>query len=133
VPSSLLHVDEDHYKRINDELGHEAGDTVLTGIVDVIRSRSRKTDQLFRMGGEEFVLLLPETAESDAVAIADDIRQAIAAATLIGGHSVTASIGVGVAEPQDSVESWIKGTDAAMYVAKESGRNRVARRAARPV
>jgi len=106
---------------------------VLKGIVDVIRSRSRKTDQLFRMGGEEFVLLLPETSEADAVAIADDIRQAIATATLISGHPVTASIGVGVAEPQDSVESWIKGTDAAMYVAKESGRNRVARRPARAV
>jgi len=132
-PSSLLLVDVDHFKRINDELGHEAGDAVLKGIVDVIRSRSRKTDQLFRMGGEEFVLLLPETAESDAVAIADDIRQAIAAATLISGHPVTASIGVGVAEPQDSVESWIKGTDAAMYVAKEAGRNRVARRASRAV
>jgi len=132
-PSSLLLVDVDHFKRINDELGHEAGDAVLKGIVDIIRSRSRKTDQLFRMGGEEFVLLLPETAESDAVAIADDIRQAIAAATLISGHPVTASIGVGVAEPQDSVESWIKGTDAAMYVAKEAGRNRVARRASRAV
>jgi GGDEF domain-containing protein len=93
APSSLLLVDVDHFKRINDELGHEAGDTVLKAIVD-------------------------------------DIRQAIAAANLISGHPVTASIGVGVAEPQDSVESWIKGTDAAMYVAKESGRNRVARRAA---
>ena len=133
APSSLLLVDVDYFKRINDELGHEAGDAVLKGIVDIIRSRSRKTDQLFRMGGEEFVLLLPETAESDAVAIADDIRQAIAAATLVSGHPVTASIGVGVAEPQDSVESWIKGTDAAMYVAKEAGRNRVARRASRAV
>jgi diguanylate cyclase (GGDEF)-like protein len=128
APSALLLIDVDHFKRINDELGHEAGDAVLKGIVAVVRSRSRATDQLFRMGGEEFILLLPETRESDAVAIADDIRQAIASSSLISGHAVTASIGVGVAEPQDSVESWIKATDAAMYMAKESGRNRVARR-----
>jgi diguanylate cyclase (GGDEF)-like protein len=65
--------------------------------------------------------------------LADDIREAIATSPLLEGHKVTVSIGVGPADPQDSVDSWLKGTDAAMYVAKESGRNRVARRAARAV
>jgi diguanylate cyclase (GGDEF)-like protein len=128
VPSALLLIDVDHFKRINDEHGHDAGDAVLKGIVSVVRSHSRASDLLFRMGGEEFVLLLPGTRDEDAMKIADEIREAIAAAPLLDGAKVTASIGVGVAAPRDSVESWIKGTDAAMYVAKESGRNRVARR-----
>jgi len=127
--SALLLIDVDHFKRINDEHGHDAGDAVLKGIVSVVRSRARKTDLLFRMGGEEFVLLLPDTTEKEAMTLADDIREAIAASPLLEGHTVTVSIGVGPADPGDSVESWIKGTDAAMYEAKESGRNRVARRA----
>jgi diguanylate cyclase (GGDEF)-like protein len=61
--------------------------------------------------------------------LADDIRETIATSPLLEGHTVTVSIGVGPADPQDSVDSWLKGTDAAMYMAKESGRNRVARRA----
>jgi diguanylate cyclase (GGDEF)-like protein len=130
--AALLLLDIDHFKRINDEHGHDAGDAVLKGLVSVVRSRARKTDLLFRMGGEEFLLLLPDTSESDAMTLADDIRQTIAASPLLEGKTVTASIGVGLAAPRDSVESWIKGTDAAMYEAKESGRNRVARRAAVP-
>jgi diguanylate cyclase (GGDEF)-like protein len=128
-PSSLLMIDVDHFKKINDEHGHDAGDAVLKGLVSVVRSRARKTDLLFRMGGEEFVLLLPDTTEAEAVTLADDIRGAIAGSPLLEGHTVTVSIGVGPADPRDSVDSWLKGTDAAMYMAKESGRNRVARRA----
>jgi diguanylate cyclase (GGDEF)-like protein len=130
APAALLLIDVDHFKRINDEQGHKAGDTVLKGLVRVVRSRARKVDLLFRMGGEEFVLLLPDTTESDAVSVAEDIRQAIAQSSLLDGRVVTASIGVGSARPEDSAETWIKETDAAMYAAKEAGRNRVARRAA---
>jgi diguanylate cyclase (GGDEF)-like protein len=126
--SSLLLTDVDHFKQINDEHGHEAGDAVLRGIVSTIRNRARQVDLLFRMGGEEFILLLPDTTPSDAVAVADSIRQAIAEAPLLEGRSVTASIGVGDLRGGDSVESWIKAADAAMYAAKEGGRNRVARR-----
>jgi diguanylate cyclase (GGDEF)-like protein len=128
LPSALLMMDIDHFKKINDEHGHDAGDAVLKGLVSVVRSRARKTDLLFRMGGEEFVLLLPDTTEADALNLADDVREAIATSPLLEGHTVTVSIGVGPADPRDSVDSWLKGTDAAMYVAKESGRNRVARR-----
>jgi diguanylate cyclase (GGDEF)-like protein len=127
-PSALLLIDVDHFKRINDEHGHDAGDAVLKGIVSVVRSRARKTDSLFRMGGEEFVVLLPATSEEDAVTLADDMRRAVAGSPLLEGHEVTVSIGVGLADAGDSVETWIKGTDAAMYAAKESGRNQVARR-----
>jgi diguanylate cyclase (GGDEF)-like protein len=129
-PSALLMIDVDHFKKINDEHGHDAGDAVLKGLVSVVRSRARQTDLLFRMGGEEFVVLLPDTTDAEAMTLADDIREAIATSPLLEGHKVTVSIGVGPADPKDSVDSWLKGTDAAMYVAKESGRNRVAHRAA---
>lgn len=128
APAALLLIDIDHFKRINDEHGHKAGDHVLKGLVALLRNRSRKVDHLFRMGGEEFVLLLPDTTESDAMVVAEELRQAIAQSSLLDGRPVTASIGVGGVQPEDSAESWIKETDAAMYAAKEAGRNRVERR-----
>jgi diguanylate cyclase (GGDEF)-like protein len=132
-PASLLLIDIDHFKRVNDERGHEAGDTVLKGIVSVVRARARKVDLLFRMGGEEFVLLLPDTAETSAAQMAETLRQSIAESSLLDGLAVTVSIGVAGMRPEDSVESWIRETDAAMYAAKEAGRNRVARRTAESV
>ena len=129
APVSLLIVDIDHFKRVNDEHGHEAGDTVLKGLVAVMRKRARAVDLVFRMGGEEFVVLLPDTTEEQAFTLAEDLRLAIAQAPLLGSRVVTVSIGVGRARPEDSVESWLKETDAALYAAKEAGRNRVARRA----
>jgi diguanylate cyclase (GGDEF)-like protein len=130
APASLLLIDIDHFKRINDEHGHEAGDTVLKGIVSVVRAHSRRVDLLFRMGGEEFVLLLPDTAEAGAAGIAEKLRQAIAEAGLLDGRAVTASIGISGMRPGDTVEQWVRETDDAMYAAKEAGRNRVARRSA---
>jgi diguanylate cyclase (GGDEF)-like protein len=130
APASLLLIDIDHFKRINDEHGHDAGDAVLKGLVSFVRQRSRKVDLLFRMGGEEFVLLLPDTAEDEALVTAEDLRQSIAEAPLFDAVAVTVSIGIGGLRPQDSVEQWIKETDAAMYAAKQAGRNRVARRGA---
>jgi hypothetical protein len=88
-------IDVDHFKKINDEHGHDAGDAVLKGLVSVVRSRARQTDLLFRMGGEEFVLLLPDTTETEAMTLADDVREAIATSPLLEGHKVTVSIGVG--------------------------------------
>jgi diguanylate cyclase (GGDEF)-like protein len=129
APASLLIIDIDHFKRVNDEHGHKAGDAVLQGLVSVIRKRARAVDLLFRMGGEEFVLLLPDTAEDDAFAVADSLRLAIADAPLLEGAAVTVSIGVGAASPTDSVASWLKDVDYAMYAAKRAGRNTVRRRA----
>jgi diguanylate cyclase (GGDEF)-like protein len=128
-PVSLLILDIDHFKRVNDEHGHKAGDTVLQGLVSLVRKRARAVDLLFRMGGEEFALLLPDTAEPDAFNVAHDLRTAIAETPLLDGHAVTVSVGVGEAQPADSVESWVKDTDGALYAAKRAGRNTVRRRA----
>jgi diguanylate cyclase (GGDEF)-like protein len=95
-----------------------------------VRSRTRKLDLVFRMGGEEFLVLMPETTETDAAAVAEQIRQAIAMAPLLDGQKVTVSIGVGGLRMGDSVDGWVRDTDSAMYEAKEAGRDRVERRAA---
>ena len=129
-PVSALMIDIDHFKRVNDERGHEAGDAVLKGLVALVTERSRQIDLMFRMGGEEFVLLLPATGEAEAARLAEELRASIAAAPLLAGRPVTVSIGVAELRPDDTRESWIKRADDALYVAKEGGRNRVARSAA---
>lgn len=131
-PATILIIDIDHFKRINDERGHEAGDEVLKGLVALLRQRSRRIDLLFRMGGEEFLLLLPATAEGQAASLAEELRGSIAAAPLLEGRTVTVSVGVGELDPDDTVHSWIKRADDALYAAKNAGRNRVVRGGARP-
>jgi diguanylate cyclase (GGDEF)-like protein len=126
-PVTALMIDIDHFKRVNDERGHEAGDAVLQGLVALVNERSRQIDLMFRMGGEEFVLLLPATGEAEAARLAEELRASIAGAPLLGGRPVTVSIGVAELRPDDNRESWVKRADDAMYKAKEAGRNRVAR------
>ena len=127
-PVSLLIVDVDHFKRVNDELGHKAGDVVLRGLAALMRRRARAVDLLFRMGGEEFLLLLPDTPEEAAMGVAEDLRRAIEQAPLLDARTITASIGVGGARSEDTMDTWLRAADAALYAAKEAGRNRVARR-----
>jgi len=132
APASLLLIDVDHFKRINDQLGHAKGDGVLKGIVSVVGKRSRKLDLLFRIGGEEFMLLLPDTQEAAAAILAEQLRASIAKSPLLDGRRVTVSVGVGELQPGESMDSWIKHTDDALYAAKNAGRNRVARAAEVP-
>jgi diguanylate cyclase (GGDEF)-like protein len=128
APVSLLMIDIDHFKAVNDDHGHDAGDRALKALVALVRKRARLGDLLFRMGGEEFVLLLPDTAEAQAAALADEHRASIADAALLDGRPMTVSIGVGARRGEESVESWLEHVDAALYAAKRSGRNRVASR-----
>lgn len=129
APSSLLLIDIDHFKRINDELGHAAGDLVLKGLVRIVNQRARKLDLLFRIGGEEFLLLLPDTREADAAILAEDLRATVAGATLLSQWPVTVSIGVSELQRDESQDAWLKHADDAMYAAKNSGRDRVVQRA----
>ena len=125
APATLLLFDIDRFKDINDRFGHAAGDQVLTGIVALIEGRLRKLDSLFRIGGEEFILLLTETQEVDAMAVAEEVRTRVVDARLCGEHPTTVSIGVSGLRPGDSVDTWIRRADDALYRAKASGRNRV--------
>ena len=125
--ASLLLVDVDHFKGINDRHGHVKGDDVLKGIVELIGRRSRRLDSLFRIGGEEFLLLLPDTHEAAAAVLAEQLRASVEQAPLVDGGSVTVSIGASELSPGESMDAWMKRADDALYAAKNAGRNRVAR------
>jgi two-component system cell cycle response regulator len=133
-PLSLLLLDVDHFKRVNDERGHAAGDAVLQGVARVLASVARKSDFVARWGGEEFVVGLPQTSEAGARVAAERGRRAVAAEghVLPGGGPpahVTVSVGIASADAPWSVDKLVGIADAAMYVAKVGGRNRVAQAA----
>jgi len=126
-PLAVLMIDIDHFKRINDTRGHEAGDRALREFADLCREIVREPDVVGRIGGEEFALLLPETPCDNAVALADRLRAAVERlhATDPAGP-LTVSIGVSeVRTGEASVEPALARADAALYTAKGSGRNRV--------
>lgn len=127
-PLCLLFIDIDHFKQINDSYGHRAGDRVLQHTVTGIQSALRDTDQVFRYGGEEFVVLLNNTELNAAKLIAERIRLFIAMTPLTVEKkevSATISIGVSILGPKDSADAFLKRTDSALYIAKNSGRNKV--------
>ena len=135
---SCLFLDLDHFKRVNDEHGHHAGDVVLAECAHRIDGQVRSSDVAARYGGEEFVILLPATGVDDAVGLAERIRAAVAASPVAlpeGGElPVTVSVGVAGIRPADETgdnksvgERLLKMADLAMYSAKSGGRNRVAR------
>lgn len=128
-PASLLMVDADHFKLINDTYGHEAGDAVLCELLRRIQEMLRLEDVIGRIGGEEFVLLLPGTPENEAMAVAERIRQRIGGETFIyRGEEIPLTVSIGVAEREPGegdFEPLLKRSDLAMYAAKRAGRNRV--------
>lgn len=128
TPASLLMLDIDHFKSINDNYGHAAGDDVLIEFVKMIKNRARIMDQLFRTGGEEFLLFLPDTPESGAMTLAEDIRKVVSEAQFIKNRRVTVSIGLSELRADEAIEEWVKQGDIALYQAKEDGRNRVCSR-----
>src|SRR6267142_2267967 len=127
-PLSLLLLDVDHFKRVNDTFGHPAGDAVLKGIAAVAQKQARETDIVARYGGEEMALILPETDAAGAHAIAERIRKAIGATshpTERGAIQVTVSIGLATSPCPGDAEAVLEAADKALYRAKQGGRNRV--------
>jgi diguanylate cyclase (GGDEF)-like protein len=128
-PLSILILDVDHFKSINDRFGHAAGDTVLTAIADACRSVKRATDIAARIGGEEFAILLPETAEEAARSFAERLRHEISeSAPIIEGEklALTASVGVAMATRHTTrAAALLRSADEALYQAKRTGRDRV--------
>jgi diguanylate cyclase len=125
---SLAMLDLDHFKRINDGYGHLAGDKVLKIIANVLRKRLRPNDFIARFGGEEFVLLMPDSSLSDALAVGEVLRAAIAACPFhFKGEPVTITVSMGVAQlqPSERSELALKRADEALYRAKAAGRNQV--------
>lgn len=135
-PSALLVIDIDHFKRVNDKYGHSAGDAVLVETAQQLKQNCRESDSIFRFGGEEFVVLLSQTEENGAFAIAERIRNAIdSMLTQYGDHAIhtTASIGVACLKSGESLPAWFDRADRALYLAKRAGRNRVVRAAQRNI
>ncbi len=124
-PLSMLMIDVDHFKRINDQHGHREGDRVLVQVSTLVRSIMRKSDSLTRWGGEEFIVLMPNTGLGRAQATAKRICDTIAAAELDGIGRTTVSIGVAEYLPAETTDEWLERADQAMYRAKQAGRNRV--------
>lgn len=122
--SSLIYIDIDHFKQINDKLGHSLGDAVLQGVVRCVQSNLRQDDHLFRMGGDEFVVIANGANLQHAAQVAERLRQDIESQNF-SEYKVSLSIGISVTRPKDSVEDWVSRADAALYQSKEQGRNRV--------
>lgn len=120
-------IDIDWFKSINDDCGHLTGDRVLCALVDLLQSRLRVGDRLARFGGEEFVLVMPDTTEHDALDVAERLRRTVQTndwSGLAPGLLLTVSIGVAQAHASDSIDTLLQRADTALYGAKASGRNR---------
>ncbi len=131
-PFSFLLLDIDHFKAVNDSFGHLAGDAVLRDLAALFRETVRPADQVARIGGDEFAILLPETPGSGALAVAERVRALLAsrAIPLATGQAVTITVSIGVAsfpKEAESEERLIGAADQALYAAKQAGRNRVGR------
>jgi len=125
-PLTLLYIDLDDFKSVNDRFGHGAGDDLLREITQAIRTHVRATDVVARLGGDEFVVLLPETGHEDAETAVKKLHPRLVEAAGARGWPVTVSIGVATCPvPPDTVDELIRLADGLMYVAKSRGKNRV--------
>lgn len=124
-PLSLIFLDLDYFKSINDRFGHAVGDNVLREVAQTLFAEIRETDSLSRWGGEEFGVLAPETPQEEALALAERLRSAIASHSYPSVGKVTASFGVVQFNGQESQSDFMRRADEALYKAKVCGRNRV--------
>ncbi len=128
--TAVLVLDIDHFKSVNDRYGHEIGDRVLAMFAAIAESRTRPADRLFRLGGEEFCILLPDTELREALAIGERIRRAFAAGVVEtdDAERVTATLSIGIAATNlagADLDALLAAADAALYEAKARGRNRI--------
>jgi diguanylate cyclase (GGDEF)-like protein len=124
-PLSVVFADIDHFKRINDAHGHETGDRVLLAFAQALRANLPRDDLLARWGGEEFVVVMPQTSAAEARAVAERLRHVLSQVVWPQGLTVTASWGVAQAASDVQLEAALRAADQAMYRAKREGRDRV--------
>lgn len=125
ISSAILMFDIDHFKHVNDTYGHGVGDEVIKKLVAITNANSRELDLLFRVGGEEFILLIQDTDVKSAKNIAENLRRVIKETQLIEQQPITISIGIATAHEDITTDAWIKHADTALYQAKNAGRNQV--------
>jgi diguanylate cyclase (GGDEF)-like protein len=122
--ASLIMLDLDHFKRINDTYGHDVGDTILIKISAIIKESIRLSDRLYRYGGEEFVVIADGANLENAAILAESIRKKIESSCLLDKENITISLGVASLMEGQNPETWIKLADEALYEAKRTGRNK---------
>ncbi|GMQ90415.1 MAG: diguanylate cyclase [Gammaproteobacteria bacterium] len=131
---SVMLLDIDHFKRVNDTYGHQAGDRVLTALAELLGEMGRTVDTVARVGGEEFAIVLPDTSLAGAAVLAERIRTAVEHSAFdTGAQPVSLTVSVGVAtfgadpvdSPADSIDALLKVADRRLYIAKKEGRNRI--------
>lgn len=125
LPASVIVLDIDNFKSVNDLFGHQRGDELLVNLSRLLSSRIRKTDRLFRFGGEEFVIIARNTSLEGARRVAEELREQIAQHIDEHNHGVTASFGCAQLQLKETATDWFERADQAMYHAKKQGRNRV--------
>jgi diguanylate cyclase (GGDEF)-like protein len=127
-PPVALLCDIDHFKRVNDQLGHEVGDKVLVEVAEALHRATRATDVVARWGGEEFLVVLAGTPPTEALDLAERLRQRVAAAARMGAAApiggVTLSVGLATHRTDETLTEWLRRTDEALYRAKNAGRDR---------
>ncbi|NLJ79362.1 MAG: GGDEF domain-containing protein, partial [Tissierellia bacterium] len=122
---SIVMIDIDYFKRVNDKYGHNVGDMVLIRLADILSQNVRENDILYRWGGEEFIILMPDTEVEEAHKIAERLRRIVAETRFTQDIHITISIGVTQLGDMDIFDKLIERVDKALYKAKESGRNNV--------
>ncbi|MCA9797779.1 MAG: GGDEF domain-containing protein, partial [Candidatus Eremiobacteraeota bacterium] len=123
-PLSLAYIDLDNFKTVNDSMGHEAGDQVLTTVVRLMRENLRRPDVVARIGGDEFLLMMPETGLSQAQSVLQRLLEACRTKMEENGWPIGMSIGAITTDQPAELEDLIRGADAQMYISKQSGKNR---------
>ena len=121
--TSMLMLDLDHFKKVNDVHGHAVGDQILKRVTDIVNLRIRVTDSLYRIGGEEFVVVLEGQDISRAAHLAEQLRTLVQANELVADQAVTISLGVAELNGDESAKDWLHRADEALYRAKRAGRN----------
>lgn len=125
MPVTLISIDIDFFKSINDNFGHDKGDEILINISTILHKRVRESDRAFRIGGEEFLILLHDTNEQNGTEFANSLRKQVEQTNMIPEHSITISSGVSSFKKGMVLNSWMKSCDQKLYQAKKEGRNRV--------
>lgn len=131
-PLSVIMLDVDHFKQVNDKLGHQAGDQVLVTLTQLLSLRTREIDIAGRWGGEEFIVICPHTPLAGALTLAESVRAAIDTHPFGEGRHISASMGVSSYVAGDTGKDLVARADAALYVAKGAGRNQVQAHTVRP-
>lgn len=129
IACSMLMLDLDHFKQVNDQHGHAKGDEILIKITELVGMRIRVTDNIYRIGGEEFVIVAENLNLENAARLAEQLRTIVEAYELAAGSDVTISLGVAQHHAGETAEDWMSRADNALYMAKHAGRNRISRAA----